>query len=59
MVELQKRIGENNQRIGELVSKKAFSRKRMQKATEDNDSVAWENEWNIQHKNIINRSKCC
>ena len=49
MKELQKRIGEYNQEIGELISKKTFSRKRMQKANETNDSIAWEKEWDIQH----------
>ena len=50
MKELQKRIGENDQMIGTLVSKKEISRKAQQQARENNDSYTWEVEYDTQKK---------
>lgn len=50
MKELQKRIGENNQIIGSLVSKKAISRKEQLRAKESNDGYTWEVEYDKQAK---------
>lgn len=50
MKELQKRIGENNQIIGGLVSKKALSRKEQLRAKENNDGYTWEVEYDKQAK---------